>query len=544
MTNNADIPEEVSLPIGELLEAERAGQASAKLDDAVGTEETILADIEAKDLRYKAFQSGLLFIHTMIPEQLDLPVPELHEVSFYKMTKSSNRVCLALPRGTAKTTMVKLAGPYHLNYTIHDYVVYVSSTHGKAANYVRDMVNSMQSSNYQQLYGRIDFIIEQASAGLYQFWMNKYFYDEEGNETTKRVKVTIQCRGAQQDVRGLNIDNRRPSLGLIDDIESKEALSKGDHNYKSLKTWFMGTFEKAFDKRKKKLIQIGNLVSEPSILNDHLLSDSWESMRFGIMTSEGKSIWPDLWPISDIVADYKLYLEEGEIGTWYAEMMNLPMPPSGGLIRIDEIKFIQPINANETTALYGFITIDLAISANTWGHKTAVVAHIFTGTQWVPAETILQAGLDPVTLFKLVAKLAAKWRINYVGIESVAYQAALIPIYTYLAELNEFDSLIFVPCPARDKKVERLFAWAGLLKNGTYALPLNAQTIVNQLTKFDPTKKSNDDDLIDSCAHGNYMISKFGAQIAMGYRDNVNDIQGSLASIKSLSQGLTNSFHL
>jgi hypothetical protein len=531
----------------ELLQFEQRTVADTSvhsLSDDVGIEETILADVEAKDIRYKCYQSGLLFIHAMIPEQLELDVPELHEITFHKMTKSGERICLALPRGTSKTTLMKLSGPWHLNYTEHAYVIYVSSTHGKAANYVRDMISTMQTSNYQQIWGRIDFIIEQSAAGLYQFWMNKYSYDASGEETVKRVKVTVQCRGAAQDVRGLNIDNKRPSLGLIDDIESKESLSKGEHNYKSLKTWFMGTFEKAFDKRKKKLIQIGNLVSSPSILEDHLLSDHWESMRFGILTADGKSIWPDMWPIEDIVADYQLYLQENEIATWYAEMMNLPMPPSGGLIRIDEIQFIQHIDPQETQILYGFITVDLAISSRTWAHKTGIAVHIFTGSEWTVAQTICQVGIDPIELFEILGKLSARWRINFIGIESVAFQAALIPIYTYLAEQKKYQNLVFVPCPATNAKTERLFGWAGLLKNGTYKLPPNQQVIINQLTKYDPTKKSNDDDLIDACAHGNYMISRYSSEISKGYLDNVTGIAGSLASMQKLTRPKTNAFHI
>lgn len=504
-------------------------------------DDTVLAEINVHDIRRMNYMNGVAFINSMIPEQLDLEVPELHEVVFYKMTKSSNQVALALPRGTAKTTLIKLGGIWHLIYTDHFYVIYVSSTHGKAVNYVRDMINTMKSENYRQIYGGIDFVLEQNAMGLYQFWMNKILYDADGNEVVKRVKVTIQCRGAQQDVRGLNIDNKRPSLGLFDDIESKESLSKGEHNYKNLKTWFMGTLGKAFDKRKKKLIQIGNLVSDPSVLNDNLLSDSWESMRFGIVDAKGNSIWKELWPLEEIMADFKDFLAENQIATWYAEMMNFPMPPSGGLIRIDEIKFVPVIRHDEGQFLYTFITVDLAISSKSWAHKTAVAVHAFDGTRWVITETVAQSGLDPIALFHLLAKLGTKWNTNYVGIEAVAYQAALIPIYTYLSQLAEFDQLIFVPVPAINRKTERLFAWAGLLKTGVYALPINQQGIVNELTKYDPTKTSNDDDTIDCCAHGNYMISKFGHEIAQGFRENVTG--QSQVLIPPTAKPITN-FHL
>ncbi|MCK5345784.1 MAG: hypothetical protein KAR20_20380, partial [Candidatus Heimdallarchaeota archaeon] len=56
---------------------------------------------------------------------------------------------------------------------------------------------------------------------------------------------------------------------------------------------------------------------------------------------------------------------------------------------------------------------------------------------------------------------------------------------------------------------ERLATWAGLIKNREYSLTEGDFVMSQQLLTYDPTKKNNDDDAIDSAAHGVTMKSEF-----------------------------------
>ena len=348
--------------------------------------------------------------------------------------------------------------------------------------------------------------------------MNRYIVNEETKEVTmKRVKVTIQSRGAQQAVRGLNINNKRPDLLIVDDVEKKEDMLL-ESNYKKLKQWFYGTMMKALDPRKSRIMQIGNFVAQICMLKDHLDSDKWESMRFGILRKNGESLWPELWSLQKILDDYELYMEMQEIATWYAEMMNLPMPTSGGLIAMDQIAYCSTFDPYSSNHDYAFITVDLAHSKREWADATAVAVHIWTGQYWAIAQTVHKRGINAVELHGVLRKLAALWRVNFIGIESVGYQAAILPVYDYLDKLHQVTNIQYVACPARNAKTERLSAWAGLLQNKFYKIPMNQQKITSQLLAYDPTSATNDDDLIDACAHGPYMIKKYLSQISRGYQ--------------------------
>jgi hypothetical protein len=225
-------------------------------------------------------------------------------------------------------------------------------------------------------------------------------------------------------------------------------------------------------------------------------------------------------------------------------MMNLPMAPGGGLIRADEIAYEPEKNTGDLK--YGFLTLDLALSDQTWAHKTVLCAHGFDEENeelWQVVEYKYWTGIDPIRLFYECVALAEKWHWYTVGIESVAYQASLQHVYRHLALMENYDLFSFVPLPAVRKKVHRLATWAALLKRvmpsadkpevrAQYALTQGDFLATQQLLTFNPTKKDNDDDIIDACAHGVTMISIYLPQIMRQIRP---ELAGSCKSIYQIA---------
>ena len=60
------------------------------------------------------------------------------------------------------------------------------------------------------------------------------------------------------------------------------------------------------------------------------------------------------------------YLEAGMADVWFAEMMNMPTAGGRGIIKAEDIVY-RPFRIPDDIK-YGFITIDLAISEQTWAH--------------------------------------------------------------------------------------------------------------------------------------------------------------------------------
>jgi hypothetical protein len=106
------------------------------------------------------------------------------------------------------------------------------------------------------------------------------------------------------------------------------------------------------------------------------------------------------------------------------------------------------------------------------------------------------------------------------GIEAIAAQRVLITLFkVMLAGRMMANAVDIIPLMAGkgDPKVARIRAWVSLMARGEYAIPEGDMEIVTQLTQYNMKKKSNKDDLIDSCAYGPQMLDQFMPRLIAQY---------------------------
>lgn len=439
------------------------------------------------------------FIQFLMYEYLTVPVPQMHIDVFNKMVdvKIKKYVC-AIPRGHAKTTLAKLAVVWLFLFSPYEFIVYVSNTSDIAIDACVDIIGFFENPNFIAAFGEVEFIIRRDGEGYYVF------------KLLGKVCI-LRARGANQQMRGINVRHRRPQVAVVDDLEDVENIATTTL-FDKLNHWYHRTFLKALDQFDSKVVHIGNMISEKCILKNNIESPYWHSTLFGALLSSGEPLWPDLWPLERLSEDFKEYASNGLSHLWFAEMMNQPMMGGNGLIRMEEIQYSPAINPGE--AEYGFITCDPAISENTWAHKSSVIAHAWVGDHWQLVEYELEFGIDPLELLSFIITLALKWGFNYVGIESVAYQASLQSLFRYVCLRDGIEHMYVVPLMTGNRsKTQRLASWAAYIKKGFYKLTEGEFVATTQLLQYNPLKKENDDDLIDGAAYSIQMIDLYLIEI-------------------------------
>lgn len=461
------------------------------------------------DLKDALRDNHELFMHFYLGEQLTFDIPEFHLVTFKSMVDQSvKQSAYALPRGHNKTTLAKLAVVHHFLYTDYSFIVYVSNTAEVAQAACRDIVAFLQSQNHAATFGSlISKETWREGEGLYIFKM----LDAYGKEKT----CILRALGAGQQVRGLNIENKRPELGVVDDLEDDDNTSTPTLIAK-LRNWVYGAFFKAFNRWKKKIIWLGNMLSTDSLLYHYCQSPDWHSMLFGCLLSNGEPLWPDLWPLEAIRQDFKEYKALNLIKRWFAEMMNMPMPPGSGLIDPDRIGYRPYVLPGDSKV--GFVTIDPAITANTWSNEAAFVAHLWIDDAWQIVEVIHEKLVDPIAIINIAMDMAERWGLRVIGCESVAFQASMQPLFKYIFLERNKPYMVIHPIPGGvQNKTAKLAAWAALLSNGTYFLSEGDIECTKQLLEYNPTKTNNKDDVIDACSMGVYMINHYLADIMQSF---------------------------
>lgn len=484
-----------------------ANEEDFRVDDyahAFKTSETVQAQMSVGEIVAALKSSCPFFLNFFLADELEFPVPDFHKTTWeYLINPTIDKVALALPRGHAKTTLAKLAVVWYWLFTPIRFIVYVSNTHSVAAESCKDIANYICSDNFVSVFGVIERHVWQDQKGFYKFRLR---YIDDNGQVREKLCV-LKALGAGQQIRGLNIDNTRPELAIADDIEDDENTATPILIKKTAR-WFFGAFIKAMSRKRFKLIYIGNMLSNRSLLYHFCeKSDEWHSLRYGCILADGNPLWPDLWPFAAIKADFEQYRAKNLLPLWYAEMMNLPVAEGNLLIESDDIPYSPLLLAGEQRA--AFITIDPAISEKTWADDRAIVVHaLHPAGHWQIVEWVT-GKFPPDHMFWVVVELTQRWSTRVVGIEAAGYQMALKMLFETLGAVHhQHFEIVEIPHKNRSK-VERLAVWCALLKQRQWKLNEGDYAVTEQLLAFDPVKKNNIDDLIDACSMGAVMLDMY-----------------------------------
>jgi hypothetical protein len=490
--------------------------------------ETQSIGMSPEDIIHLLHTDAEYFINFFLGDELEYPVPQFHKDGWNLITMEAILyIALALPRGHAKTTLSKLCCVWYLLFTPTRFIVYVSNTANIAIEACQDIIKYMLSDNFQAIFGDLGFAIKREGHGYYKFEMRC----PDGKGGFYKKFVILKALGAGQQVRGLNIDNTRPELAIVDDLEDNDNTAT-PMLQKKLKLWFFGAFMKAMSKKRRKLIYLGNMLSNQSILYSIVeKSPLWHSMRFGALvtyeeefihhiTGERytktllKPLWPEMWSIEEIQDDYLEFQRQGMVALWFAEMMNQPMAEGTALIDPSEIVYLPQVMPGEQKT--AFITLDPAVSQKEWANDSALAVHAYVKDRWQIVE-IVRGKFSLDQLFFLVVELCNKWNTRVLGIEKGAFEIGIKFIFEVLMKAHQQTFYCYAIPHKQRSKVERLAAWCSALKQKIWVLSEGDQEITHQLISFDPLKANNIDDVIDACSMGMTMTELYLPEIMEQY---------------------------
>lgn len=458
--------------------------------------------------------NGEFFIEFFLADELSSPVPFFHYGEIWPLltNTSMQRVLLAIPRDHAKTTLSKLAVVWYFLFTNHRFCVYLSNTNTIAKNACKDIIGYFNSPNFQGTYGKIRMLKESETDSLWIF--------EIPMKDGRIKKCILRAVGAGQQMRGINIDNQRPDIAVVDDVEDNENTDSLNLQ-KKLDRWIFGPFIKALARRKK-IIWLGNMLQKTSLLARLSKRANWNPVVFGCMVKDSATgilapLWPARWSMEELVEDFQEYRELGLIETWMCEMMNMPGHGADGFT--EELINYQPLpNPDDIEAAW--LVLDPAFGENEHNDNSSITVHVLPKNGCPMIAEHRTGRFREHEIYDHMMQLSRKWNSWVWGIEAVAAQRVLIPFFKVLmqAELLQHNvEMIPLYAGRGDPKVARIKSWVSLMAKGEYAVYEGAVSITTQLLNYNMKKSSNDDDLIDSCAYGPQILEQCKGLIMAAY---------------------------
>lgn len=363
------------------------------------------------DSERRAYQSLVGFRQEFIPSKDDVQPAKFHEEWSNILLNGKENFAIEAFRESAKTQIVIRANLLHaLTFGMphRSFLVIICATQTRAGQLLQSVSR--------------EFLANEDMSGLVLEVKDNSDHALEVHYQDGSV-VRIEAYGKGAAVRGLSWCSKRPDLVIIDDPQDdedarSETVTANDWNWFLSDVFFLG--------QNTRIFLIGNNLGERCII-EQVIKNAKElkftTRRIPILDKNGQSAWPAKWPVDLILEDKASWAKIGKTDIWYREKMCQCISPDSQKFKREYFKYYdKPPNLNELNI---YTTVDLAISQKVNADYSAIVTvGVNSAGHWFVLD-VEYGRYDPTTTIDAIFSAVKKWRPLCVGIEVVAYQAAL-----------------------------------------------------------------------------------------------------------------------
>ena len=359
----------------------------------------------------QAINSLVSFRNVFIPSKQDVTPAAFHEEWSNILLRGQGHFAIEAFRESAKTQIVIRANLLHaltFPQESRSYLVIICATQTIASKKLQEVSREFLASD--KMNGLVHEVKDNSGLALEVHYHNG-------------MKVRIEAYGKGASVRGLSWFDKRPSLVIIDDPQDEE-----DSRSETVTTtdweWFLS--DVYFLGQSTRIFLIGNNLGERCIIEQVIKNAdklNFTARRIPIIDGEGRSAWPSKWPLSAIEKDREQWESLGNIDIWYRNKMCQTISPDSQKFKREYFKYFDEIKGMDKLNIY--TTVDLAISQKVNRDFSAIVtAGVNSMGHWFVLD-VEYGRYDPSTTIDAIFAAVNKWHPLSVGIETVAYQAAL-----------------------------------------------------------------------------------------------------------------------
>lgn len=359
-------------------------------------------------------------------------IPPFHR-ELVELALQEGKTAVAAPRGFAKSTIIGLVylAWRALNGYSH-FIPYISDTYLQAKLITGGLRSEIETNQ------AINFVYPDAKSDK---------WGEEGFVINGLDgKTFILPLGAGMKIRGLKYDNHRPDLAVIDDLENLEAVYSAERRQK-LQKWFDYDLEPAMDRYNKNILYIGTLLHYHSLLKQVTENQGkytgWKTRKYKALQDDGTSLWE-----ARFSADYLREIRDNPLHPDYVgsivfaqELQNEPQDDQDRIIKLGWLKeysYAEKWRAMEAdddqkrqwkwlSTLERVAGVDPAISEKQTADNFSMYIMGFEKSSAFEYMLDLIHGKFPDInkQVELIVQAVLDWKIEALGIETVAYQKGL-----------------------------------------------------------------------------------------------------------------------
>ncbi len=397
--------------------------------------------------------------------------------------KGMLRLAIGLPRGFAKTAFLKIYVVWCVLFTKRNFILIVCNTEPLSHNFVADVFDILSSPNIKALFGDWSLGCEKDTQGLKKFGFR-------GRD------IIVAGVGAGTSLRGINLKFRRPDVVIMDDMQNREQ-AENKLVSEALLTWMLGTLLKARNYERCLFVFVGNMYPfEGSILKKLKYNPQWISFICGGILADGKSLWEELRPIADLLADLDHDIAMGRPEIFYSEVQNDEEAGSASGFDVSKIPHC-PAHLEANIPDGGVIIIDPA-SGKATGNDVAIGAFYIYDNKPV-FRRLANDKFSPLETIHAALKMAFEMKIKCICVESNAYQSTLLFWFNFVCQQLNISGIDFCELNAggitKNAKIRN--GITQLIAGEQYLHEDVRSKVLYQIVHWNPLRQNNDDDVLD-----------------------------------------------
>lgn len=284
-----------------------------------------------EDVIELAAVDGEYYSHRFFPETCRQAGADFHP-EIWRLVEDPDKRYLSIKvaRDGAKTTILRLIVSKRIAYGISRTIVFV----GKSEDAAKKSLNWIRNKIRKNHYWRETYGLAPGSQ-----WSDVYCVIEN---RTMGVDITVLAIGITGSTRGINIDDFRPDLIVVDDPCDEENTNTAEQREKLSERFFGALYNSLApetDMPEAKMVLLQTPLDGQDLIETCTKDPEWHSAEFSILRPDGTSAWEARYPTAKLLEKKQFAIDRGQLHLWMREKEVTIVSRESALLRRDWLQF-------------------------------------------------------------------------------------------------------------------------------------------------------------------------------------------------------------
>lgn len=451
-----------------------------------------LAEIEPAEARELGAADSLFFSRVFFPKAFRQPSPDFHRNVWDALEGPDRFVSLQIYRGAAKTTTLRAFTAKRISYGLSHTIMYVGKSEDHAINSIRWLKNNVEKNErWTAAFG-----LKPGSK-----WTDTEIQIHHGVDD---YPITVLGLGMTGSVRGINVEDYRPDLIILDDVIDDENAATGEQRNKVNERIF-GAIKESLtppgEDPSAKMVMLQTPIDRDDASEQTQHDPEWKGLSYGCFDEDGNSRWPEREPTDYLQRAKQSAINRNQLSVWLREKECVVTADEKRYFRAEWLQYWEQVPDGMTT----YIGIDPSPPNDEEPEKrkkkepdpeVLEVWGVKQGNYYL-LEVVQINDPNPARTVSEFFRLVQRWQPLMAGVETVAYQASI----KWTLEQAMQKQNIWVPIQKIDdkrKKTKRIRqAYVNIASSGKLYVHRSHTEFVNQFVDY---PDASYDDVLDAGA--------------------------------------------